>query len=427
MSELPLDTWDADVAIIGAGPVGLLLANLLGARGVRTSVFDKRLVAQPSSMAIGITPPSLEIMKPLGLDVVLRDAGIPVRHAEVYEAQTRVGRLDFASIPSDYPFFLSLPQARTVEILRANLAQYPSVTVADGWEFVGLNNEAAGVQFTSRRTNDRQHLAHRAKFLIGADGHRSAVRVAAGVAVREKTYPQRFIMADFKDESQLGSEARLFFTSEASVESFPLPGGERRWIVQLDESHGQQQERALSLSNGPLGQAQGRPEDYLRESVYRLASHDLGRQPAQFVSLFGAKRMVVERYYAGRVVLAGDAAHVMSSIGGQGMNTGFADAEMLAEILPAALQRPEGMRRAFRAYDRVRRHAFEVAATRAERGMWLGTRRGRIASWFRKHFIRDVLFSPFLERYLAPYFAMLTVPYCNLKGVPREWFAADFD
>ena len=135
--------------------------------------------------------------------------------------------------------------------------------------------------------------------------------------------------------------------------------------------------------------------------------------------------MVVESYTTGRVLLAGDAAHVMSSIGGQGMNTGFADAEMLAEILPVVLQQPARMARCFAAYDRIRRRSFEVAATRAERGMWLGTLRGRVASWSRKQFIRYVLFSRWMEHRLAPHFAMLTIPYRNLNWVPREWLAAD--
>jgi 2-polyprenyl-6-methoxyphenol hydroxylase-like FAD-dependent oxidoreductase len=89
---------ETDIVIVGAGPVGLLLANLLGARGVQTCVFDKRSEPQTSSMAIGITPPSLEILKPLGLDRVFREAGVPVRHAEVFESKTQVGRLDFAGI-----------------------------------------------------------------------------------------------------------------------------------------------------------------------------------------------------------------------------------------------------------------------------------------------------------------------------------------
>jgi len=135
--------------------------------------------------------------------------------------------------------------------------------------------------------------------------------------------------------------------------------------------------------------------------------------------------MIVESYHTGRVLLAGDAAHVMSSIGGQGMNTGFADAEMLAAILPSLLCNPEQMPRSLAAYDRIRRRSYEVAANRAERGMWLGTRRGRLASWFRKHLIRDVLFSPLMQRHLAPHFAMLTVPYRNLNWVPRKWLTTD--
>lgn len=115
----------------------------------------------------------------------------------------------------------------------------------------------------------------------------------------------------------------------------------------------------------------------------------------------------------------------MSSICGQGMNTGFADGELLAELLPVVLQQPDRMARCFAAFDRIRRRSFELAATRAERGMWLGTLRGRVASWVRKHFIRDVLFSRFLSRHRTPHFAMLTIPHRNLNWVPREWLAAD--
>ena len=398
---------EADVVIVGAGPVGMLLANLLGVRGVRTCLFDKRTEPQTSSMAIGITPPSLEILKRLGLDEVFREAGVPVRHAEVYEAKTRVGRLNFSGIDSEYQFFLSLPQAKTVELLRTNLSQFPSVKQRDGLEFSSLREEAGTVRATFHDSSGATVIDAVSRLLVGADGHKSAVRVAAGLAVREKPYRQRFIMADFEDDTGLGAEARLFFAADASVESFPLPGGQRRWIVQVAEEDGTA------------------PVDYLIASVRRRTGYDLSGRPARFMSTFGAKRMIVERYHAGRVLLAGDAAHVMSSIGGQGMNTGFADAEMLGEMLPLVLEKPERRARCFAAYDRIRRRSFEVAANRAERGMWLGTMRGRLASWFRRHFIRDVLFSRWMEHRLAPHFAMLTIPYRNLSGVPREWLTAD--
>jgi 2-polyprenyl-6-methoxyphenol hydroxylase-like FAD-dependent oxidoreductase len=393
---------ETEVVIVGAGPVGLLLANLLGARGIRTLVFDRREQPLESSMAIGVTPPSMEILQRLGLDEVFRRAGVPVRHAEVHESCRRLGRLDFAQLKSDYPFFLSIPQARTVEILHANLAQFASVQLTSGVEFVGLTQDASGVQVELREVQSGVRLEMRTRFLTGCDGHRSAVRDAAGLRVAEKTYSQRFVMADFSDRSGLGSEARLFFGPNASVESFPLPGGWRRWIV---------------LANDLRDEA---PEAYLIRTVKQHAGFDLSSEPVQFVSPFGAKRMLVNQYHAGRVVLAGDAAHTMSSIGGQGMNTGFADAELLAELLPGAMIDPGSVPKRFALYDRVRRAAYQAAADRAERGMWLGTLRGRAASLLRKHLIRDVLFSRFMAPRLAPHFAMLTIPFCNMNKVPPE-------
>lgn len=394
---------DADVIIIGAGPIGLLLGNLLGARGVPTLIFDQREKPLESSMAIGVTPPSMEILRRIGLDETFQSAGVPVRHAEVHEARKRLGRLDFAHLKSDYPFFLSIPQARTVEILHANLRKYSCVRITPGVTFEGLEQEGEMVKVDLRDLATQKNLSLRSHFLIGCDGHKSSVRSAAGLTVEEKSYPQRFVMADFTDRSGLGSEARLFFAPEASVESFPLPGGWRRWIV---------------LANNLRDEL---PEEYLVQTVKRLAGFDLTQEPVRFVSTFGAKRMLVNHYHAGRVVLAGDAAHTMSSIGGQGMNTGFADAEMLAELLPGALANPCSMTRRFATYERVRRTAYKAAADRAERGMWLGTLQGRFASLFRKHIIRDVLFSRFMERHLAPHFAMLTIPFCNLNNVPVEW------
>jgi 2-polyprenyl-6-methoxyphenol hydroxylase-like FAD-dependent oxidoreductase len=100
----------------------------------------------------------------------------------------------------------------------------------------------------------------------------------------------------------------------------------------------------------------------------------------------------------------------MSSIGGQGMNTGFADAQLAARSLLAAMAEPATAEAILARYDAVRRKAYRIAADRAERGMRLGTARGRVWSALRTWIIRDLLFGPWMAKRLAAYFAMLTIP-----------------
>jgi 2-polyprenyl-6-methoxyphenol hydroxylase-like FAD-dependent oxidoreductase len=106
----------------------------------------------------------------------------------------------------------------------------------------------------------------------------------------------------------------------------------------------------------------------------------------------------------------------MSPIGGQGMNTGFADAEFLADALARHFSNGEDFQALFAEYDYFRRAAFNVAATRAERGMWLGTRRGWLASALRFLLLKSLLRAP-CNKSLPAYFAMLTIPYRSLKAI----------
>lgn len=400
MTENPQSDVDCDVLIVGGGPVGLLLANLLGARGISTILIEKRHGLPTQSMAIGITPPSLEILKPLGLDAVFEGQGVTVTRAFVHEEDDIVGQLDFDRIPSEYRYILSIPQAKTVELLRSNLETFSSVTAFSGVEFRAAQQERHCVNVTLCDGDTDITWELRARYVVGCDGHRSAVRRHARFGVRETNYRQRFVMADFDDNTDLGREAHLFFTPRASVESFPLPQGRRRWIVLLPNRE---------------------PDDaaaYLVERVRDLTGHDLSQCARHFVSTFGVKRMLAHQYSRGRVLLCGDAAHVMSPIGGQGMNTGFADAELLAVILEDVLKDSEIASEKLALYDRVRRKAFRVAADRAARGMWMGTRRGVLASRLRRLFIRHVLFAPWMLEHLGPYFAMLTIPFNTAAKVP---------
>lgn len=230
----------------------------------------------------------------------------------------------------------------------------------------------------------------RPSLLIGCDGHRSPVRQAFGIPYARKRYRVSFSMADFEDGPDMGPEAHLFFTEKGAVESFPLRGGLRRWVVQMDD---------------PKARF-GRSE--LVDCVCARAGIDLKGAGSSDVSWFQPERQCCRHFTEGRVVLCGDAAHVMTPIGGHGMNTGFADAEHVAQMiegrrLGASWERQCG------AYDRGRQRAFHFSANAAALGMWVGTRRG-LLSRLRSAFLRRYVLRKPWGRLLARHFAMLTVP-----------------
>ncbi len=386
---------DTDTIIVGGGPVGLLLASLLGRRGLRVLVVERRTRPVAGSMAIGITPPSLNILKTIGLDGAFSAQGVPITTARVFEYGRVLGDVDFSRLPVEHRYILSLPQSETIAILRENLKTYPSVHLIEGMEFLDCREEAGCVLVRLQDKESSAFSEFRAPYLVGCDGHRSRVRASAGIHFRGRHYAPRFLMADFEDHTAFGAEARLYFGPGGSVESFPLSNGRRRWIIQnLDPAGAEPAEIGKSVAR----------------EVGRRTGFDLSTSRVSFESAFHPQRRMAATYAKGRILLCGDAAHVMSPIGGQGMNTGFADAACLAGAIAGAMAAPREARALFSAYTCDRQRAFRVAATRAACGMWLGTRTGTVLSGLRRLFIRKILLqSPARER-LAPYFAMLTIP-----------------
>ncbi len=396
---------DADIIIIGAGPIGLLLANLLGKRGLHVIVAERRTHPPKGSMAIGITPPSLTILKELSLDHEFVGQGIQITEASVYENGQRLGEVNFSKLPSEHRCILSLPQAKTISLLRKNLSNYLSVILLDGMQFISRTETANGVRVRLQDVDSSAYSDFSATYLVGCDGHRSAVRNHVQIPFPGRFYRSQFFMADFNDTTDWGKEARLYFGSRGSVEAFPLSRSQRRWIVQMP---------LKTRSDADLLGAT------VVEQVGKRTGVDLSGQPPVFESFFRPQRRLAKTYRRGRVLLCGDAAHVLSPIGGQGMNTGFADAAHLAEAVATALETPESADLAFAEYTKIRRHAFNIAASRAARGMWLGTRKGRLPSQLRQLLIGQVLLRTTIRERLAHYFAMLTIPGNNTNTSKRK-------
>ena len=209
-----------------------------------------------------------------------------------------------------------------------------------------------------------------------------------GVPYACKHYGLSFLMGDFPDNTDWGNEAHLFFTPNGSLESFPLSEGYRRWIVQ----------------SCPDSQT------ILKDRVSDLCGHRLDGLTSRFETAFSVQRLLCKTYSKGHAILCGDAAHLMSPVGGQGMNTGFADAEHLSEALVAIYKKEGEAESVLLDYSQKRSKAFNRAANRAASGMWMGTLTGPLRSRIRSCALTQLLNNSPLKHLMPAYFAMLTIP-----------------
>lgn len=385
LSSRPLSPIsEPEILIVGAGPVGLLLACRLAQFGVPFQVVERQMAVSTHSRAIGIHPPSLERLSELGLAEVFIEQGVKVTGGVAVGDERVLGRLSFDDLPGPFPFALSLPQAETEALLEAELLRRRPGCLRRGLAVEGVVLEGEGARVRARRPDDSiEELACR--FLIGCDGKGSLVRRAADIPFEGHPYSDTYVMGDFADNTDFGPEARLFLTAAGLVESFPLPRGRRRWVVRTS-------------------QYQARPElSVFCGWVQERTGHALEGQPCFMLSPFGIQRYLARSLVSGPFVLCGDAAHVVSPIGGQGMNCGFMDAWDLAQALRAvhaAEARPEV---ALAAYEkRALRRARQVLR-RAEFNTAMG--RGTALSALRGALIAMLLRTP-LHRRLAQVFTM---------------------
>jgi len=381
---------DTEVLVIGAGPVGLFLSHLLGQAGIRTLLVEKRSTRDAPSMAIGLMPPSLRLFAQAGLADPLLTAGVEVQTAVVHDQRRPLGRVDFSGLPPPFPFILSLPQGALMEILRERLSEKTSVRFAPGRQAIGMIQEQDCIRVQIRDLPTGRISEHGARYVIGCDGHNSDLRHFLNIPISSKSYAPQFVMGDFPDTTDWENAAHLFFTPTGSIESFPLPGKARRWVALAP--HGAQD------------------TDALLHQVKTITGWQLSAHEEKWHSSFRPRRQLADTFYQGRAILCGDAAHVMSPIGGQGMNTGFADAGHLAALLRQALRSGADAAPLLAGYDHDRRRAFRIAANRAACGMWLGAHQGGLFSAMRSLLIRRVLLRPPLVYRLPAHFAMLTIP-----------------
>ena len=351
-----------DVAIVGAGPVGLLLGILLRRGGLDVVILEQRRQRSAHSRAIGIHPPALAVLAKAGVAEELIASGIRIRDGVARRSGRDIAVLDFGCVPGPHPYVLAVPQVITERILEQQLRALggrvhygrTAQRIDDGGGRVTLE-----VSTCSGTTGNADSSTHRgretvyARLAVAADGARSTIRDLLQVPVASRCYPDTYLMGDFADTTSDGATAVLYLEPDGIVESFPLPGGIRRWVVRTPALDPRPQpDRLADLISGRTG----RSVDVATNSM---------------LSSFAVRSRRVRRMVHGRVALIGDAAHEISPIGGQGMNLGWLDAAALAPIICAALQGQDTGEQ-LRLFDRSRRAAAATAGWQAHLNMALG-------------------------------------------------------
>jgi len=382
----------ASVVVVGAGPAGLSAAVVLADAGVDVLLLDQQAEGANTSRACLVHARTLEVLAEIGLADELCEHGLVVPTFTLSSGGRTLASLDFGELPTAYPFALTVPQDVTEAVL---LARFLAVggKVVRRCRVTGQTDDGAGVTVGYVDAEGVSGTL-RTQYLIGADGMHSTVREQAGIGFLGDAYASSFVLADVRMDWPLSRDrASGFLAPEGVTVVVPLPdgGADNRYrvvgtVAEAPQHPGVEDVRAVLEGCGVRG----------RFEVGELL----------WSSRFRVHHRLAEHYRSGRVLLAGDAAHVHSPAGGQGMNTGIQDAVLLGRLLARALAgEPEPV---LDAYETTRRPVAEEVVALTDRMTRAATLRSRPARALRDTGIRLATRIPAVRRKAAHQLAELS-------------------
>jgi 2-polyprenyl-6-methoxyphenol hydroxylase-like FAD-dependent oxidoreductase len=325
---------DTDVLIVGAGPVGLLLANECVRRGLRWRLVEASSAQSAHSKALAIFPRTLEILDMAGLVAPILSAANRVTSVAIITHGHTLGEIQFSPAGTAYPFIAMVPQDVTERLLvealhgRGGRVEYDT-------SFVTAVQDDDGVNATLRR--EGQEFSLRAAFMVGCDGAHSTTRHLLNLPFEGAEYDASLVLADLEMNTVLpANQLQLCPSDFGPVAIFPMSATRRRIVATVETMEGEvpslQVIQRILRDRAPAG-------------IEATAIH--------WSSYFRIHHRCVSRLRVGRIFLAGDAAHIHSPFGGQGMNTGMHDVWNLAWKLDLAV-RGRGNEALLESYDAER-------------------------------------------------------------------------
>ncbi|MEU9247736.1 FAD-dependent monooxygenase [Streptomyces sp. NPDC048385] len=345
-SPLAAPTPDVDVLVVGAGPTGLTAAAEARRHGLRVRVVERRPSRSPFSKALVVHARTLEVFAAMGVAdaVVAQGARFTALNAHIGGPRHRT-RVDLLHQPwgdTEYPYWLSIPQYATEQILERHLV---SLCVEVEWATTlhTVTDRGDHVDAIVERADGSTETI-RSRWLIGCDGARSHVRDQVGLRLDRTDAGATFVLADVKTTCALKQdEGHVFLGREQLLLIVPMPEPDRWRII-------------AHVPTPAVGPALTIDAAYLDDLIRRRAGIEFGSHDVTWQSQFDLSQGLVDHYHKGRVFLAGDAAHVHSPVGGQGLNTGVQEAHNLAWKLAAAERlKPGPASRLLDSYEAERR------------------------------------------------------------------------
>jgi len=304
-------TAPLDVLVVGAGPTGLALAAQLRTYGSAFRIIDRSLDRAHESRALAIQPRTLEALAPFGVTDELVGRGNPAMQLRMHLPRrvVQIPLFDIGLADTAYPFLLFLSQAETESVLSEHL-RGQGVHVERGTELVRLERNGSSVTCRLRR-GDGTEEAVEARYVVGCDGAHSTVRAQAGIGFAGYAYPQTFLLADLEVDGLEPDAVHTYMSGPGVLFFFPL-GSPATW-------------RMLTM-RPPQAPYTDVDLGLLQEITDQYAGDRLTLRDPVWMTDFRLHNRGAANYRSGPFFLAGDAAHIHSPAGAQGMNTGIQDA-----------------------------------------------------------------------------------------------------
>jgi 2-polyprenyl-6-methoxyphenol hydroxylase-like FAD-dependent oxidoreductase len=375
VSTTPVST--TEVLIVGAGPTGLVLALWLTKAGVPIRIIDKASEAGTTSRALAVQARTLEFYRQLGFADAVVDAGVRIAAVNLWVGGTRAARAPLTDIgrgASSFPFVLIYPQDAHEKLLIERLGEL-GVQVERETALVDFEQGPEGVSALLKGADGTAERCH-ARYLAGCDGAHSKVREVLGIGLPGGTYDDMFYVADAQVSGPVADhELHVDLDDADFLAVFPLKGDHRI--------------RLIGSVNVPLGSDQRAPT-FADVGERPISQMKIRVEKVNWFSTYRVHHRVALSFRRERAFLLGDAAHIHSPVGGQGMNTGIGDAVNLAWKLAAVLN-GEASERLLESYEPERIDFARKLVATTDRAFTLVTKRGPLAEFVRTRIVPAIV------------------------------------